>query len=106
VLSARLRPELFREPTSCLADTTWYPDGLNRLQTDSAVLSSVERTDSLAAAEAAEQPKSIRSVKEDCGKDSKKANAKFQLDTSEISGPIARAELLARRVRNFGRQIQ
>ena len=81
MLSARPRPELFREPTSCLADTTWYPDGLD----DSAVLSSVERTDSLAAAKAAEQPKSSRSVRKDCGKDSKKANAKFQLHPSEIS---------------------
>ena len=51
----------------------------------SVVLSSVERTDRLVASEKTLQPTSSQPVREDWDKDSKKANAKFQLDSSEIS---------------------
>jgi hypothetical protein len=51
----------------------------------SAVLSSIERTDRLLAAEAAQPPTSSQTVKKDWGKASRKANAKFQLGPSEIS---------------------
>src|SRR5216684_4910945 len=49
----------------------------------SAVLSGVERTDRLGAAEAAQQPTFSQTISEYCGKDSRKANAKFQLGSSE-----------------------
>jgi hypothetical protein len=57
---------------------------MNRKPTG-AVLSSIERTAKLVAAQVAQQPTSTQAIREDWGKDSHKANAKFQWDPSEIS---------------------